>query len=234
MSAEPAPAAQGSFGTWTIRALALIGLLGCLALVALVVMVAGVSMQRREPARVETGDTHQIFSVGNVDAIPRTSLVRMDVRADRGSDDPYSSGGREDRRNIILLDTATGTSRRLRPNNNRRIADFGLLPGDERSTEFEVMADSAAPGDANKAKAKPVWYYMLLDRADDTGIDLVLGSLASTQQATVLTAIDGVDSRWMLDATHLALIVREKRKLSYRVIDLTSFKVTSARAIAID
>ncbi len=49
-----------------------------------------------------------------------------------------------------------------------------------------------------------------------------------------MAGIDGVDLSWMDSPTRIGLIVREKLRLSYRIVDIPSFKVVENRPIAID
>lgn len=236
MSDNAVPSATGgSFSKWTIRIMAAIGVLGCLALIAIALMAFGITRGggRYQPAKVEAADTREVFTVGNVDSIPRTNLIRLDVWAARSQGSSYSGGSRDDRRNIILFNTSTGASRRILPDNNRRIDELWLLPGDRTRSpvdQVEALADAATD-----AAAPPAWYVLLVDQPgeDDLG-DLLVGSIATGNQAYVMTGIDGVDSIWSPDATHIAAIVRDKRKLFYRVIDMTTLKVSASRPIAID
>ena len=229
MSAEPTPTGSGIFATWTIRGLAVIGLLGCLALIAIVAILFDVSGQRYAPAKVEAADTHEVFTVSDIKPVQGTDLIRMDVDAseERGAGSLSGRGSNADQRNIALLDTVTGTSRRILPDNRRRISEYGLLPGDHSARD-----DIIEEGTAAKAVTS---YYLVIAQPGDAGlVDLMVGSIASGRQAIVMTGIDGVDSVWMPDAGHIAAIVRDKRKLFYRIIDMSNFKVTASHPIAID
>ena len=78
-------------------------------------------------------------------------------------------------------------------------------------------------------------FYLVIDQPGEAHLaDLMVGSIADERQAIVLTGIDGVDSVWMPDAGHVAVIVRDKRRLFYRIIDMRNFKVTASHPIAID
>jgi len=228
MSAEPAPAASGIFARWTIRGLAVIGVLGCLAFIASVAIVFDVSGPRYAPAKVEAADTHEVFTVDDVKPVQGTRLIRMDVQAaeERGGGSLSGRGSNGDQRNLVLLDTVTGTSRRVLPDNRRRISEYGFLPGEHGGRDDVAQEDTTA-----KAVTS---YYLVIAQPGDTGLaDLMVGSI-SGRQAVVLTGIDGVDSVWMPDAAHIAAIVRDKRKLYYRIIDMSSFTVTASHPIAID
>ena len=233
MSAEPAPAGSGMFATWTIRGLAVIGLLGCLAFVAIIVIIMLVQMEgpRRAPATVEASATHEVFTVENINPVPHTDLMSMEVHPadEQSGGSGYSlRGSGTDRRNIVLLNRVTGASRRILPNNHRHIDEYGFLPGNHGNR------DEATEGEA-RAKAAATSYYLVIDQPGETHLaDLMVGSIAGERQAVVLTGIDGVDSVWMPDAGHVAVIVRDKHRLFYRIIDMSNFKVTASHPIAID
>jgi hypothetical protein len=233
MSAEPVPAGSGMFATWTIRGLAVIGLLGCLAFVAIIVIIMLFQMEgpRRAPATVEATGTHEVFTVENINPVPHTDLMSMEVHPsdERADGSGYSvRGSSSDQRNIVLLNTVTGASRRILPDNHRHIDEYGFLPGKHGNR------DEATGGDA-EAKAAVTSYYLVIDQPGEAHLaDLMVGSIAGERQAVVLTGIDGVDSVWMPDAGHVAVIVRDKHRLFYRIIDMSNFKVTASHPIAID
>ncbi len=231
MSAETTPPVPGAFGTWTVRLLALIGVLGCLAVIAIALVMFGLSgIGAGAPAKVEAAATHEVFAVNNVGAVHGTNLIRMDVEASSDQRGSVSRGDSGDRRNVVLLDIVTGASRRVLPDNNRRIADFRFL---DRGTDDPAVVDRD-DGEGAKGTASP-WYMVRIDQPGDTGLeDVMIGSIATGKQAVVLTGIDGVDSAWLADAGHIALILRDHRKLSYRLIDTASFKVSASHLIAID
>lgn len=232
MSAEPAPAGSGIFAKWTIRSFAALGLLGCLAFVAIMVIIMLVEMNspRRAPAAVEAAATHEVFTVENINPVPHTDLISMEVHPsdEQSGASGYSvRGSGTDRRNIVLLNTVTGASRRILPDNHRHIDEYGFLPGDHGNRDEVTVGDPAS---------KPATsYYLVIAQPGDTHlVDLMVGSIAGERQALVLNGIDGVDSVWMPDAGHVAIIVRDKRRLFYRMIDMSNFKVTASHSIAID
>jgi len=232
MSAEATPPAPGAFGTWTVRFLALIGVLGCLALIVIAIGIGVLSGPRNDPAKVETSDSKETFTIDNVAAVPGTRLIRMEVEASGGTRGSLSGPRGGDRRNIVLLDSVTGASRRILPDNKRHIDEFRFLPG---GADDHLLAETGLDErDSGKAPTA-LWYLLMIDQPGDAGLkDLVVGSIATGKQVVVLTGIDGIDSAWLADAGHIALILRDHRKLSYRLIDTASFKVSASHPIAID
>ncbi|MDB5708828.1 MAG: hypothetical protein JWL96_898 [Sphingomonas bacterium] len=237
MSAEASGAANSQFAKWTIRLLAVVGILGCLAVITIAVILSTVSFGHHEPATVQAAATKQVFTIGNIGKVPHTNLITIEVRATEAGGDAYADGslrGRnDDLRNILMLDTGSGQSRRLLPDNGRRIDDFRLLPNDANHDDLDDVIGTMGPGKPGKMPS--CCYYLLLDRPDASGLkDVMLGVIATGKQAMVLQGVEGVDSISMPDIGHVAVIVRQQRKLSYRIIDLADFKVTANHPIAID
>jgi len=61
----------------------------------------------------------------------------------------------------------------------------------------------------------------------------LVGSLAGPAQGFVMQGIDGVDAIWMQSATQIGLLVRERRNLFYRIVDIPSRRVVLSRRITI-
>ncbi|MBX9814590.1 MAG: hypothetical protein A4S12_07465 [Proteobacteria bacterium SG_bin5] len=223
MSAEKT-VAHGAFARWTIYAMAAIGVLGCLGVIAIVSMIYGSIRRSEPPAVVRAGETAPAFEIDQVERVPGTSLIKIEIFATdgrrSGGGASLTSGGlgyrSEDRRNILLLDTSTGKSRRLLPDNRRNVAAFGLLPEDRDNTA-------------------PCCYYLLVNGENAVRRqEVILGVLASGDQATVLPAVDGVDSISMPDKDHVALVVRDRQRLFFHFVDVVTLKRTASHAIAIN
>ena len=74
----------------------------------------------------------------------------------------------------------------------------------------------------------------LLARGGDRSRDLVVGRLSDGARRVVLPNVDGVDSVWTQDATHLGIVAREGRRLTFRLIDMRALTASSPKTIAID
>ena len=223
---------------WARRGLIAVGVLAVLGGVALAALIALSFWNgpRFEPAKVETADRRQVFTVGDITAIDRTRLVRLSVSEGQGNKNSYSySYTRDDLRNVLILDTASGRSWRLLPSNDRRIADMAWLPaaatGPSTPTDLMTVAGAAVPDD--ERKPPDAYFLFQIDRAAG-GYDLVAGTIDGRSRGTIMQRIDGLDSSWMRDADHLALIVREGGKLSYRIVDLKTYRTIRSQPIAID
>jgi len=185
-------------------------------------------------AKIAARDPKQSFAVAGVTALRGTNLDEIVIATESsiGRSEAYSSGGGgTDERNVILLDRASGASRKLLPDNSRRILDREYLPGAAGEVPDEtaqVVADGA------KKPEPPFAYYVFSVRAADDKQDVLVGDLATGRQAFLLTGIDGVDKVWMQSPTRVALLMRQGRKLFYRAIEIPQLKVVVARPVEID
>jgi hypothetical protein len=219
---------------WLIWVFAAIGVLGIIGILALVAMVYDFS-RPYQPPKVAGRTAEESFVVRSVGALPGTDLLQMEVGiiAPSGS---YSGGG-SDVRNILLLDRKTGASRRLLPDNSRRIRQSRFLPA--RAEPGASAPDELSSIDGGRAEGEdrlpPAYYLLEVARERDRGVeDVLVGRLGDGRQAIVMTGIDGIDLSWMDSPTRLGLIVREKLRLYYRIVDIPSLKVVENRPIAID
>ena len=186
----------------------------------------------REPAtRIAAKAPGESYAIGEVVQIADTPYVRISIAASRDSGGAYSYD-RGDLRNILLLDTRNGTSRRLLPTNARRIEAMHWLPDQPTKNANAPVASGAIEG-AGQRSVPERWYVLTLPRGDDRSHDVVVGRIDGGQ-AQALTAIDGVESVWTHDSTHMAKIVRNQRRLTYQLIDMGTLKALPPVALAID
>jgi hypothetical protein len=233
---------QGRAGRMLVWIFAGVGLLAAIAVIWLAMMVGGIGRSDRseEPAQVMVKGQAEPFAVQDVRDVRGTGLVQLAIGVSgRGGKAAYSRSGYEfDHRNLILLDKATGASRRLLADNRRRIVAFEFLPavaavdGAQRSDEDFV---DAASDEADDQKAKPpaAYYVLAVRQAQGDKQDVLVGNIADGRQAYLLKNIDGIDRMWMLTPTRLALVVREGMAVHYKVIDVPTLKLVLARPVEI-
>lgn len=243
MSADEAPARNTSsrFLQAIVPALALVGLLAIIAFVALAVNLFG-SYEPPRPAEVAGAAPETVFTVGNVQELEGGNLIRMDITASGGGESgsgPYSGGSGNEVRNILLLDRSSGTSRKLLPDNERRIAATHFLAAE---TDLEVggnpdeaVLEEVGVGreDRERPEAPAAYYALEVEQANADRIDLLVGTLSSGAQAYVMLGLDGIDSVWMHSPTQIGLIVRERLQLHYRIVDIPSMKILVSKRIDI-
>ena len=231
MSAEAPAPAPPSRPHWIVWLFAGVGLAGLLAFILLVAMISS-PFADRQPAKVAGKTSDETFTVGSVRSVPGTDLLQMEIAASRASGGGSYSRRGSDVRNILLLDRKTGASRRILPDNRRRIADSWFLPAQSEAAgdRDDMLSD---PEDDRRGPA--AYYLLLVDHPGNPDLqDVLVGRLADSRQGFVMTAIDGLDSTWMDSPTRLGLIVRERLRLHYRIVDIPSLKVVESRPIVID
>ncbi|WHU02053.1 MULTISPECIES: hypothetical protein [unclassified Sphingomonas] len=220
------PSFGGQMGALVIGALAMIGaIVGLLAIVMAVAMFYDGPRHREAPAQVEAKAANEVFAVSEVTPLRGINLTEIVIATERSigrGGGSYSAGEPADDRNVILLDKASGASRKILPDNSRRILERQYLAG-------------ASGGDAAQKKPEPPFaYYLFRVRAQAGKEDVLVGDLATGRQAFLLTGLDGVDKIWMQSPTRVALLMRQGRKLQYRAIEIPALKVVVARPVEID
>jgi hypothetical protein len=217
---------------WLVWVFAALGVTTAVALIWLVVMLNS-GFRHREPAVVAAAKPGETFEVGSVDALPGTDLVSIEIRkAEPGYGSGSVKGGRDDLRNLLLLDRTTGESRRLLPDNSVRIGQVRFLPAEAQGGE--VVDDYARFG-RDRPVPKPAFYLIELIHEIDgkPSHALLVGNVGDSGQAVVMERIAGVERLWMIDARQLGLIVREGQTLYFRVVDMVDRKVLQSRKIEI-
>lgn len=232
MSAEQPSQRPGRRPHWLVWLFALIGLIGILAIIYIAVTIFSLG-RPREPARV-AGDTPAAsLVVRAVTPLTGTNFVWIDIGRPAGGSGSFSSSGRDDdRRNILLLDKMSGATRRLLPDNSRRIAQIHFLPAvADVVSEATAAATSALE---QEGEPPPAYYLLTVEQGGDSDrLDLLVGSLADGRQDYVMQGVEGVDSVWMQSPTRIGLIVRERLNLYHRIVDIPSLRVVQSRRIAI-
>jgi hypothetical protein len=234
LSAEPGPGPRS--GThWIVWIFAVVGVLGALSFIILAAMIFGAG-SRQPPAAVVAETSASRFVVRDAEPIRGTNLVRISIAA--GAErSPYSSGGMDDERNILLLDRTSGAVRRLLPDNGRRIARSYFLPARAEASadpSGEIAEDRDGTGSNSPAPLPPAYFALLVAQPDQgERFDLVIGALADEQHGFTMPGLAGVDGVWMQNPTQIALIVREGLNLFYRIVDVPSRRIVLSRRIAI-
>jgi hypothetical protein len=232
MSAEPG-ATPARRIHWLVWPFALIGLLGILAII-FIAFVLFDTQRPYQPAKVAGAAPEITFTLGNAREVRGTNLLHMDVAVTQGGGGSSAYPGRnEDIRNILLLDKASGASRKLLPDNSRRIAGSRYFSSKEDLVEldgFDVLdTGSDEPG-------PPFEYYALtVEAAHDSGrVDLLVGELRTGRQAYIMRGLDGIDAMWTHSPTRLGFLVRERLSLYHRIVDIPMLKVIQSKRITVD
>lgn len=229
MEQSPAEAGRPRW-RWLVWLLAALGVAAALALVLLVAMLNR-QTHRPPPAEVAAATKQEVLEIGDVDRLKGTNLIRIEIGLpqDKLSSGSYK-GSYPNLRNILLLDQTSGESRRLLPDNKTPIIEAWFAP---------AAATNGERYDASEGSAKdqpPAYYVLQLARGegDKRTVAVLVGELAGYRQAIVMEGLEGIDRMWMIDGRQLGLIVREKRQLQYRVVDIPAQKMVRSQRIRLD
>jgi hypothetical protein len=225
---------------WLVWLFAVLGVLGAVAAIFLAVVVNG-AFRQREPALVADAQGAEQFAIGNIGSVPGRNLLVVEIgRAASGGGSGSVKVYDNDRRNILLLDQSSGATRRILSDNKGRILEYGFLPAAITSPKGNV--DELTFDDASEKN--PAAYYAVQiaepkpekPTADYDGtltLSLLIGTIDSAHQGIVAKGLEGIDKMWMLNATQIAMIVREKKTLYYRIVDIPTLKIVKSTPINI-
>lgn len=171
------------------------------------------------PAPAPADPTTSVLNVRPVAGTPYTVLF-SGVGPGEAEEGPslFTAARVEGVHNVVLLDTETGASRRLVPDDARLVLNARLL-----SPVAEDEGTDAAP--------PPEWIALDVADAEGDPIDLVIARLDGSVPAIVLTGLERVVSVWSRDAKTLAALVRVDGALAFRLIDGETLTVTSSSLV---
>lgn len=121
--------------------------------------------------------------------------------------------------NVVLLDTDTGASRRLLPDDARLVRDARLLS--------PVVRDAAS----DAKPPPPRWIALDVMETEGDPVDLVIARLDGSAPPLVLGGLERVVRVWSRDADTIAALVRVDGGLAYRLIDGETLTVTSSSVV---
>lgn len=219
--------------TWVIWLFATIGLLAAIAILWLVAVLFGWQLDLRQQAVVAKAGEERLFRVDDVAPLTGTNLVVIRIGLLDGGG-KISSGYGHDLRNVLLLDSSTGVSRRLLPDNTQEISNLRFLPGGSDSEQLDYAAREQK-SDERKPAIPPRYVVFQLTQPDQRGkgSTLMIGTVAKGDPIAILQGIDMIDHFDMLDDTHASLILRQKGQLHFILLDLEARKITEDHPIDI-
>ena len=212
-------------------------MVGFLAIVSVVLIGFNYwqSTDFHRPAEVAGAAPEVKLTLSGAEEIHGTNLISINVAVsnDGGESSPYSGGG-PDIRNVLLIDRLSGASRKLLPDNDRRIHETHYFSAEPDRVDSDV--NRTASGRDGDPQSPPYEYYALLVKAPKRGgpMDLLVGELRSGKQAWVMRGLDGVDAMWTHSPTQLGFLVRENLILYHRIVDIPTLKVVQSKRIAVD
>ena len=176
------------------------------------------------PAEVENPSPLAVLQQRGLDGTPLVALFVGYREEESQGTSLFRTTNQPGVRDLILLDTATGASRRLLPSDDRRIMQAQFLA---------TGADTAKARKSDEPRPA-VWYALTVqpnDAAEDDPVDLVVGRLEDGAQATVMTSLTRVISLSSRDGRTVAALVRIGDRLFYRLIDMEALAVTASSEV---
>jgi hypothetical protein len=234
--ASPPPASTNParpVWTWVVWLFAAIGLLAAIAILWLVAVLFGWRLDQRQQAVVAKAGEERLFKVDDVAPLSGTNLVVIRIGLLDGGG-KISSGYGQELRNVLLLDSRTGVSRRLLADNTQEISNLRFLPGGD-DVERLAFAVRERKTDDHKPEVPPRYIVFQLTQPDhrDRGSSLMVSPVAAGDPVAILQGIDRIDHFDMVDATHASLIIRKRGQLRFIVVDLEARRVTEDNPIDI-
>ena len=163
----------------------------------------------------------------HIDGTPYLSIivgVPDDEQPYSSTSSSSSSFGNDDR-NVLLIDSRTGISRYVLPDNSRALRQWYVLrTGGDREAAGPARAYAALVSKAGPVKS---------DGSIEGGFDLLVGNFATGRQIWVARGLAAAEAPQLLDDNHVGVLVWEGDKLAYRIIDLTSFETRLSKDIPI-
>lgn len=205
------------------------------AWISLLVLLAGCNRTPVDEGRAQKPVADQkdrSLTLGDAQAIEATPFVTIPMRIE-GSDDSYSlkGGNMSEERNRIILDTRTGQSRKLLPDEGLTITQWSVLRDKPASNSSFNDGPVSKPGDPVADLFAVVIRHPAIEHWRPT-YDLMLGTLSRGTQQLVLRGADDVQSTWLLRDGQIAAIVTEAGKPVYRTFDPQTYRPARTAPLA--
>ncbi len=174
----------------------------------------------KAPTPAPADEATSVLKVRPVDGTPYTVLFSGvgDDEADTGPS-LFTAPRVVGVHNVVLLNTETGASRSLLPDDQRLVLNARLL--------------SPAPDESQAAKtaAPPRWIALSVADAEGQPVDLIIAPLDGSVPAVALTDLSRVVRVWSRDPDTIAALVRVGDALTYRTIDAATLSVTGTAVV---
>ena len=171
------------------------------------------------PAPTPADEATSVLKVRPVDGTPYTILFSGvgDDDADTGPS-LFTAPRVVGVHNVVLLNTQTGASR-------------SLLPDDQRLVFNALLLSPASDPDKPAETAPPRWIALTVADAEDQPIDLIVAPLNGAVPSVALTDLTRVVRVWSRDPATIAALVRVGDALTYRTIDAATLGVTGTATV---
>jgi hypothetical protein len=181
---------------------------------------------RGQPQQVVKDRAGNIYTFGDVDQVAGTRFFTVPILRSNGNDDggAFSSDGRgDDQRNRLIVDSSTGASRRVLPNQNLQIVNW-LEPAAEPQNQGELQLSESAKGKVSSGLYAAVVKRPGKTTKDRPTYDVLLGRFDTGQQAWIASGLSGVQSLWITPDHRLAMVAATASGGIYRAYDPATFR----------
>jgi len=181
--------------------------------------------QPQQVAKDRAGNT---YTFGDIDQVQGTRFFTIPIlrtNEDRAEGTFSSSYRGDDERNRLIIDSATGASRRVLPNQNLQIVNwFEPTTKPENGKIIPDDQTEAAQGGIAMGLYAAVVKRLSKSDKDPASYDVLLGRFQNGQQAWIATGLSGVESLWITPDHKLAMVAATNTGGVYRVYDVSTFK----------
>jgi len=196
-------------------------------LICLPLMVAACHYEPRDngqPDHVGRDRTGADLTFGDIDQVEGTRFFTIPiVRVENGSSGSFTkryAGG--DERNRLIVDSATGASRKVLPNNDFQIVNW-IEPTTIASDTNRYEGGTASTAEPSGLYAAVVQRPGRTDK-DPSTYDLMLGRFDDGQQAWLAKGLSGVQATWITKEGKLAVVAAVGDHGIFRIYDPKSFQ----------
>lgn len=181
------------------------------------------------PQEVAKDQSGARVRLGKITTVEGTALVTVPVLLGSNGGGSYSYS-RNDIRNRLIVNSETGESRRVLPNNRRQIVRW-IEPGTSNEAPEKIVNTSDKP-------PSKLLYGAVVARAAAKGdeprrYDVLLGRFDRPQQVWVSENLSGVQDVWLTPAGDVAMIVVAGALTLLRVYDPQSFQLKLEKRLSI-
>jgi hypothetical protein len=181
-----------------------------------------------QPGAIAHDKSGAALRFAGVDRVQGTRFFTLPIVSGTRNPDSYSIfGSGSDERNRLIVDSATGASRRVLPDENYAIVNW-IEPGD-RSSNGDMREESAATDHVQPTAGALHWYAAVVkrpakDKDDPATYDVLLGRFDDAQQQWIARGLSGVEEIWDTPDGRLAMVAAVGGRGIYRVYDPLTFK----------
>ncbi|HEV8408661.1 MAG TPA: hypothetical protein VGQ34_12080, partial [Sphingomicrobium sp.] len=180
-----------------------------------------------QPQRVAQDQSGNVYIFGSVEQVQGTRfftvpILRVEGATESGSFSKTYRGDEE--QNRLIVDGATGQSRRILPDSKFEIVNW--IEPTSKASNLGNYSSNQAEGDVSKSSGI---YAAVVKRPGKTDkdpptYDLLLGHFEDGQQGWIARGLSGVQAVWLNQDGKLAVVAAKNDRGIYQLYDPNSFR----------